>query len=195
MHWFVKEFQEAVVKHCVGQTIVSVYGDGIFKNESAVVFELSNGLFFQCNNGQSGLDGESFYEVHVYSSRQETPYSQENSIVSKSTWDPSGFTRLNEPLIFAKELPAYRIGLKEMVGKTIEGPLVSGHQLGLSLSEGYAFVVVELSGGVISAGYALRREGDIYIPVGKCITNFWSQCTSLYPGFLDDHLKKDDTTC
>ena len=181
MHWFSKEFKENVEKQCVGATIVSVQANGTMANEQNLTLVLDNGVHCSFNRGQGGLDGETFYEMKIGS-------------VQKSTWDPSDFTHLNDSIQFSTETAAYREGMQGLVGKKIVAPLLS-RQIGLQLSDDHIVLVTEFSIGILSAAFLLKKDGDSYIPIGKCITNFWSQCKSLYPGFLDDHLKKEDTIC
>ena len=190
MHWFGKDFTEGMEKNCVGAKIVSVEANGTMENEQELILELDNGLFCQFNRGQGGLDGETFYSVRIGPEKNSTG----NDILNKSTWDPSGFTSLNQPISFSTKIPAFREGMQRMVGRTIIKPLLSS-QIGLELSDGHIVIVTELSTGILSAGYLLRKDGDDYVPLGKCITNFWSQCQSLYPGFLREHLVAGDDVC
>ena len=190
MHWFSKAFKEGVETHCVGATIVSVEANGTMEAEQNLILELDNGLFCTFNRGQGGLDGETFYEIRIGPERG----SAAGDILNKSTWDPSGFTNLNESISFSTNEPVYREGMQGLVGKKILRPLLNS-QIGLEFSDGDIVLVTELSMGILSAGFLLKRDGDKYTAVGKCITNFWSQCKSLYPGFLNDHLVSGDEIC
>ena len=95
MHWFTKEFKEGIEKHCVGATIVSIEASGTFKEEKDIILGLDNGIFCSFNTGQGGLDGETFYSVGIGNGKSAS------SILNRSTWDPSGFTRLNENISFS----------------------------------------------------------------------------------------------
>lgn len=181
MHWFSKKFKEAVATHCVGATITAVEANGTMDNEQNLTLVLDNGIRCSFNRGQGGLDGETFYEMKIGSEQS-------------STWDPDGFSHLTERIPFPSNTPALREGMQGMIGKQIVGPILS-HQIGLLLSDDHVVLITELSGGILSAGFLLKKDGEEYTPIGKCITNFWSQCKSLYPGFLDDHLNKDDVIC
>ena len=195
MHWFAETYDNNIKEHCVGATVIGLVADGTFDTPKKAVLQLDNGLYFYCNTGQSGLDGEDFYIVLICTESCDTSLPQEKIILNKSTWNPSGFTPLNEAVSFTVTEPVFRSGMQELVGKKITAPFLARNQIGLQFEDGTMFVVKELSYGIVSAAFVLNKQGEEHIPVGKSLTNYWSQAESLYPGFVDEHLKQDDKIC